>query len=250
MAAGRRSKTGTAKTRPGGWGASSGLFTNRRDAGRQLAERLTAYRGKPAVVLALPRGGVPVAAEVAQALGAPIDLVLVRKIGIPFHPELAMGAVADGERPITVRNEDVIGMFGIATEAFAVARDEQLKEIERRRAAYLHGRTPAQVAGRIAIVVDDGVATGATTRAALRSVRARGPSRLVLAVPVGPGDVLQDLEAEADEVVCLFNHLPYGAIGSQYLDFRQVSDDEVADILAAFPPAPAASTEAAITPAA
>ncbi|HEX5377011.1 MAG TPA: phosphoribosyltransferase family protein, partial [Phenylobacterium sp.] len=144
-------------------------FRNRTEAGRRLADALTHYRGQDVVILALPRGGAPVAAEVAEALGAPLDLVLVRKIGAPFHEELAMGAVADGGQPLTIRNEDIIRMLGISDETFDAVRDRQLEEIERRRSAYVSGRPRVDVEGRVAIVIDDGVATGATTLAALRS---------------------------------------------------------------------------------
>jgi len=209
-------------------------FRNRSEAGRRLAEALASYANHPVVVLALPRGGVPVAAEIAQALRAPLDLVLVRKIGSPFHEELAMGAVADGGQPVTVRNEDVISMLGVDAETFAKVRDQQLAEIERRRAAYLRGCRAADVKGRVAIVVDDGVATGATTRAALRAVRARDPAKLVLAVPVAPSETLGELRGEADEVVCLEDHLFLGAIGGSYDDFSQVSDQEVTSILERF----------------
>lgn len=212
-------------------------FEDRADAGRRLAAALARYKGRSAVVLALPRGGVPVAAEVAAALDAPLDLVLVRKIGVPFQPELAMGAVAGGDPPVVVRNEDVIDLAGVDAASFDRVRDQEVAEIARRRQAYLSGRPSAEVAGRAAVLVDDGVATGATTRAALRAVRARGPSRLVLAVPVAPAEALVDLRKEADEVVCLQDHLVFGAIGTSYLDFRQVSDDEVRAILARFPPA-------------
>jgi predicted phosphoribosyltransferase len=210
-------------------------FHDRREAGRRLAKALAGYKGQKAVVLALPRGGVPVAAEVARALEAPMDLVLVRKIGSPFHEELAMGAVVGGDPPIVVRNEDVIGMLGVDDETFRRVEERELGEIERRRAAYLGGRIAPEVKGRVAILVDDGVATGATTRAALRAVRARGPSRLVLAVPVAPAEALPDLRSEADEVVCLEDHLVFGAIGGCYADFTQVSDAEVTEILARFP---------------
>ena len=161
-------------------------FRNRTQAGRRLAAALAPYAGRDVVVLALPRGGAPVAAEIALALGAPLDLVLVRKIGVPFHEELAMGAVADAGGLCTVRNEDVIRMVGVDEETFAAAREAQIQEIARRRGAYLNNRSRAEVAGRVAIVVDDGVATGATTRAALRAVRRQGPAELVLAVPVAP----------------------------------------------------------------
>lgn len=210
-------------------------FNDRQDAGRRLAKALAHHRNEDVVVLALPRGGVPVAAEVAAALHAPLDLVLVRKIGAPFQEELAMGAVADsGGEPFTVRNEDVIAMLGVDDPTFAAVRSRELKEIERRRAAYLGGRMPIDLAGRVAIVVDDGVATGATTRAALRAVRARRPARLVLAVPVAPDDVIADLRAEVDELVCLESHAQFGAIGFYYADFRQLADHEVTDALARF----------------
>ncbi len=206
-------------------------FRNREEAGRRLADRLLKYRGEHVVVFALPRGGVPVAAPIAEALNAPLDLVLVRKIGVPFQPELAMGAVADGGKPITVRNEDVIAMARVSEEEFEVVRQRELQEIERRRRLYLGARAPLEVQGRIAIVVDDGVATGATTRAALRAVRAHHPKKLVLAAPVAPPDTLASLEPEADETICLETHEDFGAIGYFYADFRQTGDAEVISIL-------------------
>jgi predicted phosphoribosyltransferase len=210
-------------------------FANRTDAGERLAEALARYRGQDPVVLALPRGGVPVAREVARALNAPLDLILVRKIGVPAQPELAMGAVVDGAHPMTVRNADVIAMAGITEKEFAQARDRQLAEIARRRAAYLGDRPHPKVAGRIAIVVDDGIATGATVRVALAAVREQSPSRLVLAVPVAPTSTLAELRDEVDEVVCLEVHEDFGAIGYFYDDFSQVSAAEVRSILAEFP---------------
>ena len=209
-------------------------FRNRDDAGRQLAQRLLKFKGEKAVVFALPRGGAPVAAPIAEALAAPLDLVLVRKIGVPFQPEFAMGAVADGGTPITVRNEDVIAMARVSEEAFEAVRQRELEEIERRRRAYLGARPRPEAQGRIAIVVDDGVATGATTRAALRAVRALNPSKLVLATPVAPPDTLASLEPEADETICLETPADFGAIGCFYADFRQTSDAEVVAILDRF----------------
>lgn len=211
-------------------------FIDRSDAGRRLASALAAYRDQHPVVLALPRGGLPVAAEIAAALDAPIELVLVRKIGVPQQPELAMGAVADGGASITVRNEDVLRLAGIDDASFAAVRDRELREIERRRQRYLGTRAALAVEGRTAIVVDDGVATGATTRAALRAVRARRPKTLVLAVPVAPTDTLQILRREVDDLVCLEDYDSFGAIGFYYSDFRQVSDDEVIAILGRFAP--------------
>ena len=210
-------------------------FRDRSEAGRKLAIALAKYKDQQPVVLALPRGGVPVAAEVAQALGAPLDLVLVRKIGVPFQPELAMGAVVDGESPVIVRNEDVIRMAGIDEADFEAVCESELAEIERRRQRYLGTRERADVTGRIAIVVDDGIATGATTRAALRAVRARNPKTVVLAVPVAPTESLQSLRSDADEIVCLEDYESFGAIGFYYRDFRQITDEEVIDTLARFP---------------
>jgi len=202
-------------------------FKDRSDAGRQLATALAGYKEQRPVILALPRGGVPVAAEIATALEAPLDLVLVRKIGVPSQPELAMGAVVDGGSPIVVRNEEVIGLVGIDEGRFNAVRDRELAEIERRRQHYLGDRPRIDLAGRVAIVVDDGIATGMTTRAALRSVAARKPSKLVLAVPVAPTEAVTALRREVDDLVCLESHEYFYAIGLYYADFRQVSDDEV-----------------------
>jgi predicted phosphoribosyltransferase len=210
-------------------------FADRTEAGRKLAQALAAYKDQQAVVLALPRGGVPVAAQVAEALKAPMDLILVRKIGVPMQPELAMGAVADGATPLIVRNEDVIQLAGIEEAEFKRVCDDELAEIERRRKLYLGSRERIEVAGRVVIVIDDGIATGATTRAALRATRARGPKRLVLAVPVAPTSTLKELHAEADEIVCLEDYEVFGAIGFFYSDFSQTSDQEVIDTLARFP---------------
>jgi len=213
-------------------------FANRTQAGRLLAQALAAYEDRQPVVLALPRGGVPVAAEVAAALAAPLDLILVRKIGVPSQPELAMGAVVDGATPLIVRNEDVIALADISEAEFERVCREELAEIERRRSRYLGGRARAEVEGKTAIVIDDGVATGATTRAALRATRLRKPKLLVLAVPVAPTETLPEMREEADEVVCLEDHEMFGAIGFYYADFRQISDQEVIDTLARFAKAP------------
>ncbi len=210
-------------------------FIDRDDAGRQLAKALARYKDRKPIVLALPRGGVPVAAKVAEALHAPLDLLLVRKIGVPFQPELAMGAVVDGASPLTVRNEEVISLAGISEHEFSTVRDQQLAEIERRRKMYVGDRPHPELAAHTVIVVDDGIATGATTRAALEAVRLRKPSKLVLAVPVAPTDTLKKLAGEADEIVCLEDYEEFGAIGFFYSDFRQVSDDEVIELLASHP---------------
>jgi predicted phosphoribosyltransferase len=206
-------------------------FANRSEAGKQLSVELLQYRTGRPVVLALPRGGVPVAAEIAAALNAPLDLLLVRKIGVPMQPELAMGAVVDGAHPIVVRNEDVIRQLGITDEEFDKVRDTELAEIERRRKRYLGDRPPVEVKDRVAIVVDDGIATGATIRAGLRATRMRKPARLVLAAPVAPPDTLDALRGQADDIVCLETHRFFGAIGAYYDDFTQVADETVIALL-------------------
>jgi predicted phosphoribosyltransferase len=210
-------------------------FHNRKDAGQKLAAALSKYQNRHPVILALPRGGVPVAAEIASALGASLDLIFVRKVGVPFQPELALGAVVDGASSTVVRNDAVIRMAGVNEDEFKALCDQELAEIERRRKRYLDHREPIDIEGKPAIVVDDGVATGATTRAALLATRARKPSHLALAVPVAPVDVLPDLQRDVDELICLESHDDFGAIGFYYSDFRQVSDEEVIETLARFP---------------
>ncbi|MEY9886055.1 phosphoribosyltransferase [Bradyrhizobium sp. USDA 329] len=211
------------------------LFRDRNDAGRQLAEALVKYKNRHPVVMALPRGGVPVAAEVAERLEAPLDLVLVRKIGVPMQPELAMGAVVDGEQPVIVRNQDIFDLTGVSEETFDAICREELVEIDRRRERYLGNRARSDVNGQVAIIVDDGIATGATTLAAIRALRHRGPKELILAVPVAPLETLQRLHGEVDAIVCLDSPRDFGAIGYYYRDFSQVSDDEVVAILKRFP---------------
>jgi predicted phosphoribosyltransferase len=218
-------------------------FHDRADAGRKLARSLARYAQDDLVVLALPRGGVPVAAEVAAALRAPLDLLLVRKIGCPSQPELAMGAVVDGNAPIIVRNEDVIRAAAVSEAEFDRACRAELAEIERRRARYLSGRAPAEIEMRTVIVIDDGLATGATMRAALRALRKRRPRKIVLAVPVAPADTIVEMQGEADEAVCLEYFQFYGAIGAYYDDFRQVTDEELITILDRFPPRRTAAQE-------
>jgi putative phosphoribosyl transferase len=206
-------------------------FRDRSEAGHRLAAALAHYKDSGAIVFALPRGGAPVADPIATALHAPLDLVLVRKIGVPYQQELAMGAIADGGHTIIVRNDDVIEAAGVTEAEFNAVCARESEEIERRRKLYLGHRRRPDVKGHVAIVVDDGIATGATTRAALRAVRARGPKKLVLAVPVAPTETLHDMRGEADEVVCLEAHDLFGAIGFFYSDFRQTSDEEVIAIL-------------------
>jgi putative phosphoribosyl transferase len=206
-------------------------FADRREAGQMLSEELRARGFADPVVLALPRGGVPIGLEVARALRAPLDLVMVRKIGVPYQPELAAAAVVNGDEPQTVVNESIAREAGLNREKIDELAAVQLEEIKRRRAIYLKGRTHVPVAGRTAIVVDDGIATGATVRAALRGVRRRTPAKLVLAVPVAPQDTIDDLRNEVDEVICLEVPEFFYAIGVHYADFTQVSDQEVVDML-------------------
>lgn len=211
------------------------LFQDRADAGRQLAKALLKYKDQHPAILALPRGGVPVAAEVAAALVAPLDLVLVRKIGVPDQPELAMGAVTDGKQPAVVRNNDIIELCGVSDEAFDAVCKEELAEIERRRRRYIGERPRAAVEGQFVIIIDDGIATGATTLAAIRAIRSRKPRELVLAVPVAPLDSIRKLRSEVDAIVCLDTPRDFGAIGYFYQDFRQVGDEEVIATLKRFP---------------
>lgn len=212
-------------------------FYNRKDAGEQLAKALQQFQADHPVIVALPRGGVPVAAEVAHALKAPLELLIVRKLGLPQQPELAMGAIVDGVEPVIVRNEDVIAAARISEADFAAVRDRELAEIDRRRQRYLARRPFPQLADRTVILIDDGIATGATIRVAIRALRTRHPGRIVVAVPVASPDILRTLRGEADDVICLEQHEPFGAIGLYYADFRQVEDEEVLQALASAPTA-------------
>jgi putative phosphoribosyl transferase len=211
-------------------------FATRQQAGRLLAERVRALNLDSPAIYALPRGGVPIAAEIADALGAPLDLVLVRKIGAPGQPELALGAVVDGGEPETVLNDDIVAITGASESFIAAARRRELAEIERRRQHYLAGRPPLDPKGRAAVVVDDGIATGATARAALHALRRRGAARLVLAVPVAPPETLDALRGEADEIVCLAEAEIFFGIGAFYEDFHQLTDAEVIGLLDAHQP--------------
>jgi putative phosphoribosyl transferase len=208
------------------------LFTDRRDAGRRLAGRLTGLAAEHPLVLALPRGGVPVAAEVAEDLGAELGVLIVRKLGAPGQPELGIGALVDGADPQVVLNEQVIAQLRPSPGYIAAEKARQLAEIERRRMAYEGGRPPVEVKGRTVILVDDGLATGGTAKAALRALRRRDPRKLVLAVPVAPPDTLEEMRREADEVVCLATPEPFVAVGLYYEDFNQTTDEEVVELLA------------------
>ena len=203
-------------------------FINRTEAGRQLGQRLAEeHLPGPLVVVALPRGGVPVAAEVARRLGAPLDLLIVRKIGAPWQRELAVAAVVDGETPEIVIDEGISEATGADRAYIDRQAAEEWREIERRRRVYLRGRAPLPLAGTTVILVDDGIATGTTIRAALKALRRRGTIRTVLAVPVAPHDSLIALRNLCDGIVCLAEPQPFRAVGLHYQDFHQVGDDEV-----------------------
>ncbi len=208
------------------------IFDNRHEAGRLLAERLAHLREEKPIVLALPRGGVPVGFEVARALQAPLDIILVRKIGVPGQPELALGAVVDGARAQTVINHEVMDMLGVSESYLREQTRKQLAEIDRRRTLYVGDRPYLDIAGRTVIVVDDGIATGSTVLAALKAVQRAKPRRIVLAVPVAPPETVKELREQVDEVVCLMTPGWFGAIGRFYADFHQLTDAEVVDYLA------------------
>ena len=206
-------------------------FADRRDAGRQLATALLPLQLDDPLVLALPRGGVPVAVEVAAALRAPLDLLLVRKLGAPGHSEYGIGALVDGEHPQLVLNEDVMRLLAPSPDYVEAEKQRQLLELERRRTRYFGDRQPLPVRGRTVILVDDGIATGGTVRVALRALRASGAATIILAVPVAPADTLESLRAEADRTVCLETPDPFLAVGNHYADFAQTTDDEVIALL-------------------
>lgn len=208
------------------------VVRDRAEAGRRLAERLLHLKGAEPVVFALPRGGVPVALPVAEALGAPLDLLLVRKIGAPDQPELALGAVVEGDPPQTVLNDEIIADLGVPPGFVAAEAAQQAEEIGRRRALWLRGKPAVPPRGRAAVVVDDGIATGATARAALLALGRAGASRRVLAAPVAPRDTAEALRALCDEAVFLAEPLHLGSVGAFYGDFRQLGDAEVAALLA------------------
>jgi predicted phosphoribosyltransferase len=204
------------------------LFADRREAGERLAQALGSLRGQPVVVLAIPRGGVEVAAVVAAALDAPLDVVIPRKIGAPGNPELGLGAVAEG---VEVLDQHLIDLLGVSDDYLRTEIGAQEEEIARRSAAYRSDRPPVDLEDRIAVVVDDGVATGGTAAAALRWARSRGASKVILAVPVAPSEGVRRLSEEADEVLALATPTPFYAVGQWYDEFPQISDQEVVDML-------------------
>jgi len=214
-------------------------FLDRREAGRQLGKELAKTDWRDPVVLALPRGGVPVGFEVAKELHAPLDVLLVRKIGAPGHPEFAIGAVVDGKDPQLVVNEEAALILGPSSDYLEAEKKRQLVEIERRRERYLGARAPVPIEGRTAIVVDDGIATGSTVKVALKALRRSDADRVVLAVPVAPRSTIEALRDEADEVVCLSTPEPFHAVGLHYVDFEQTSDEDVIQLLKAAATMPA-----------
>lgn len=205
------------------------VYQDRRDAGDVLARELSSYRGQDVVVLGLARGGVPVAARVARSLHAPLDVFLVRKLGVPQWEELAMGALASGGG--VVINDNLVRSLGIGDEAIEAAIARETDELNRRERAYRGDRPPPDLAGRTVILVDDGIATGASMLAAVRAVRAQNPARVVVAVPVGPASACRELAKEADDVVCATMPPGFEAVGQVFADFHQVSDDEVRELL-------------------
>jgi len=211
------------------------MFENRQQAGQALARRLDTIDPGSTVILALPRGGVPVAREVCSATGTPLDLILVRKVGAPGHSELAVGALADGPPPTLVINREVAASCGLSEGDVRKLAKAEEPELERRRKAYLGSRRPIDLAGRTAIIVDDGIATGATMKAAVKAARARKAALVVVAVPVASREAIQQLKSEADHVICLDAPEPFWAVGQHYASFPQVTDEEVTEALAAYP---------------
>jgi predicted phosphoribosyltransferase len=206
------------------------LFQDRSDAGRELASKLRRYAGRDdVVVLGLPRGGIPVAYEVAQALGAPLDVFLVRKLGVPGHEELAMGAIASGGA--RVLNEQVVDRLGIPPEAIEAVTEQERQELERRERAYRGDRPPLDLRDKIVILVDDGLATGASMRAAVAALPAHQPGRVVVAVPVGAAQTCWELRGEVDELVCARQPEPFFAVGAWYDRFEQTTDEVVRELL-------------------
>ncbi|MBP1885796.1 phosphoribosyltransferase [Sinorhizobium mexicanum] len=206
-------------------------FADRQDAGRQLAGVLAKYARSDPLVLALPRGGVPVASEIAKALHAPLELVLVRKIRAPGHPEYGIGAVVDGSDPQLVYNEEAMRLVNPNAAYVEAETRHQLAEIERRREVYQGAQAPTPTEGRTVIVVDDGVATGGTVKVAVKALRKAGTGKIILAIPVAASDALEQLKSEADDVICLQTPEPFRAVGVHYSDFDQTSDEEVTRLL-------------------
>lgn len=213
------------------------MFRDRQEAGQKLAEKLLGLKLANPLVEALPRGGVPVAAEIAVALKAPLDLLIVRKVGAPGNPELAVAAIVDGDPSDVVLNREIVEAYGLDDTELRSLVARERPELERRRLAYLEGRKPLPAAGKTVILVDDGAATGTTIKAAIRALRRRSPREIVVALPAAPPDVVTELEAEADRVVCLSKPARFLALGHHYRNFSQLTDEEVVSMLRSVSPA-------------
>lgn len=210
------------------------MFTDRTDAGKQLADRMQAYAGRDALVIGLPRGGVPVALEVARALEAPLDILQVRKVGAPGQPELAAAAIAEGNPPHMVRNREIVTFFDISEAYLETTASDMLKAMAKRRLEMGAGEGPMNVRDRTVILVDDGIATGATAKAAIEAIRAGGAAHICLGVPVAPPETVLEMRRLVDDVVCLETPEYFRAVGAHYRDFDQVSTAEVAEILGSY----------------
>ncbi|MCZ8542707.1 phosphoribosyltransferase [Mesorhizobium qingshengii] len=208
------------------------MFRDRQEAGKRLGVEVGKLGLLQPVVLALPRGGVPVAAEVAKALKAPLDLIIVRKVGAPGNPELAVAAIVDGNPPDIVLNREIVEAYALDDDELRVLIAKERPELERRRLVYRGERAPLSITGKTAIIVDDGVATGTTMKVAIRALKRRSPREVVVAIPVAPPDVLAELAQEADLIVCLSQPAHFHALGYHYRSFPQLTDDEVTDALA------------------
>jgi len=209
------------------------MFRDRQEAGQKLAIELAKLGLQDPVVLALPRGGVPVAAEVAKALKAPLDLLIVCKVGAPGNPELAVAAIVDGDPPDVVLNREIVEAYGLGDEALRVLIAKEHPELERRRAAYRGGRAPLSINGKTVIIVDDGAATGTTMKVAIRALKRRSPRKVVVAIPVAPTETAAELAQEADLILCLRQPARFRALGYSYVSFPQLSDTEVLDAMGA-----------------
>ncbi|MGV0817235.1 phosphoribosyltransferase [Martelella sp. AMO21009] len=216
------------------WSTGPLTFANRDEAGKRLAEALLPLGKEDPTVLALPRGGVPVGAAIAESLGASFDVLLVRKIGVPFAPEVAMGAILLQSEPVIVRNEEIIRRAGIADVTFDRVKEKELKELIRRDRVYHGGETPVDVVGKTVILVDDGIATGSTMLAALKGLKQMAPRKIVVAVPVAPAEIAPAIRKLADQFICLEDFGAVPAVGAHYADFPQLSDSEVVSLLEKF----------------
>jgi putative phosphoribosyl transferase len=207
------------------------MFADRQQAGRELGAELATLKLPDPVVLALPRGGVPVGAEIAAALNSPLDIVIVRKVGAPGNPELAVAAIVDGDPPDIVLNREIVEAYGLGNSDLAALIKLERPELERRRLVYRGDRHPVSVEGKTAILVDDGAATGTTMKVAVRALKRRSPREIVIALPVAPRDILEELALEADRIICLSQPMHFHALGYHYKSFPQLSDAEVTSAL-------------------